>query len=166
MAILLAYSTSGITFGKKFITTSKWRLFWKFLNIQYSFVLIADIWRRSQIMQKTTFIVMTSSMTSQGTLYRIWRPYWMAVKLEVGIWLQKNKPHSKLCQLQLFLRWWRHDYVMLGLWKFSNFCSRHTVGVAGDAIMYHILVITRDSEGDNIFVLCVCLCVCVFVRMI
>ena len=106
------------------------------------------------------------TMTSHGTLYRIWRPYWMAVKLEVGIWLQKNKPQSKLCQLQLFLRWWRHDYVMLGLWKFSDFCSRHTVGVAGDAIMYHILVITRDSEGDNIFVLCVCLCVCVFVRMI
>ena len=114
-----------------------------------------------KLCQKTTFIVMTSSMTSQGALYRIWRPYWMAVKLEVGIWLQENKPHSKLCQLQLFLRWWRHDNVMLGLWKFSDFCSRHTVGVAADAIMYHILVITRDSEGDNIFVLCVCLCVCV-----
>ena len=25
-------------------------------------------------------------------------------------------------------------------WKLSNFCSRHTVGVAGDDIMFHILV--------------------------
>ena len=32
------------------------------------------------------------------------------------------------------------DNVTLGLWKFSDFCSRHTVGVAGDDIMFHILV--------------------------
>ena len=28
----------------------------------------------------------------------------------------------------------------LWLWKFSDFCSGHTVGVAGDDIMFHILV--------------------------
>ena len=33
------------------------------------------------------------------------------------------------------------DNVTLRLWKFSDFCSRHTVGVAGDDIMFHILVI-------------------------
>ena len=33
------------------------------------------------------------------------------------------------------------DNVPLRLWKLSDFCSRHTVGVAGDDIMYHILVI-------------------------
>ena len=39
-----------------------------------------------------------------------------------------------------------HSYVAtafgftLQLWKFSDFCSRHTVGVAGDDIMFHILV--------------------------
>ena len=32
------------------------------------------------------------------------------------------------------------DNVTLRLWKFSDFCSTHTVGVAGDAIMFHILV--------------------------
>ena len=38
------------------------------------------------------------------------------------------------------------DNVTLRLWKFSDFCSRHTVGVAGDDIMFHILVC---SETDN-----------------
>ena len=32
------------------------------------------------------------------------------------------------------------DNVTLRLWKFSEFGSRHIVGVAGDDIMYHILV--------------------------
>ena len=32
------------------------------------------------------------------------------------------------------------DDVTLWLWKFSDFSSRHTVGVVGDVIMYHILV--------------------------
>ena len=32
------------------------------------------------------------------------------------------------------------DNVTLRLWKFSDFCSRLTVGVAGDDIMFHILV--------------------------
>ena len=31
--------------------------------------------------------------------------------------------------------------VRLRLWIFSDFCSRHIVGVAGDDIMFHILVI-------------------------
>ena len=33
------------------------------------------------------------------------------------------------------------DDVTLRLWKFSDFCSRHIVSVAGDDIMFHILVI-------------------------
>ena len=32
------------------------------------------------------------------------------------------------------------DNVTLRLWKFSDFCLRHTVGVAADDIMLHILV--------------------------
>ena len=32
------------------------------------------------------------------------------------------------------------DNVTLRLWKFSDFCSMHTVGVAGDDIMCHNLV--------------------------
>ena len=33
------------------------------------------------------------------------------------------------------------DNVTLRLWKFSGFCSRHTVGIAGDDTMYHILIV-------------------------
>ena len=33
------------------------------------------------------------------------------------------------------------DNVTWGLWKFSDFCSRHTVGVTDDDIMFHTLVI-------------------------
>ena len=38
----------------------------------------------------------------------------------------------------------------LRLWNFSDFCSRHTVGVAGDDIMLHILVysVQRITEGN------------------
>ena len=32
------------------------------------------------------------------------------------------------------------ENVTSRLWKFSYFCSRHTVGVAGDDIMFHMLV--------------------------
>ena len=31
--------------------------------------------------------------------------------------------------------------MTLRLWKFSDFCSRHTVGVTGDDIMFHFLVL-------------------------
>ena len=40
------------------------------------------------------------------------------------------------------------EYVTLRLWKFLDFCSRHTVGVAGDDIMFHILArIPINSSG-------------------
>ena len=32
------------------------------------------------------------------------------------------------------------DNVTLRLWKFSDVCSRYTAGIAGDDIMFHILV--------------------------
>ena len=69
MAIFLVYSTSGITSGKKkFVASSKWRPFWKLLNIKHSFNLTSDMKRPSQIMPIKFFMVMTSSMTSQGGL--------------------------------------------------------------------------------------------------
>ena len=69
MAIFLVYSTSGITSGKKDLSSSKWRPFWKFLNIKHSFILASDMKRSSKIMpKKVFFMVMTSSMTSQGGL--------------------------------------------------------------------------------------------------
>ena len=55
MAIFLVYSTSGITSGKKFVASSKWRPFWKFWNIKHSFNLTSDMKRSSQIMPKKVF---------------------------------------------------------------------------------------------------------------
>ena len=69
MAIFLVYSASGITSGKKKLLGSKWRPFWKILNIKHSFNLTSDMKRSSQIMpKKVFFIVMTSTMMSQGGL--------------------------------------------------------------------------------------------------
>ena len=53
---------------KKFVASSKWRPFWKFWNIKHSFNLTSHMIRSSQIMPKKFFMVMTSSMTSQGGL--------------------------------------------------------------------------------------------------
>ena len=68
MAIFLVYSTSGINSGKKSLSGSKWRPFWNFWNIKHSFNLTSNMIRSSQIMPKTVFMVITSSMTSQGGL--------------------------------------------------------------------------------------------------
>ena len=68
MAIFLVYSTSGMTSGKNGLSGSKWRPFWKFWNIKHSINLTSDMKRSSQIMPKKFFMVMTSSMTSQGGL--------------------------------------------------------------------------------------------------
>ena len=68
MAIFLAYSPSGITSGKKVLSGSKWRPFWKFWNIKHSFNWNSDMKRSSQIMPKIFFMVMMSPMTSQGGL--------------------------------------------------------------------------------------------------
>ena len=68
-----------------------------------------------------------NSSVSKIAWCRIWRLYWMVAKLEV--------------YLKLSLDGDGIDNVTLRLWKFSDFCSRHTVGVAGDDIMFHILVL-------------------------
>ena len=67
MAIFLVYSTSGITSGKKNCRELKMAAIFKFLNIKHSFNLTSDMKRSSQIMpKKSIFMMMTSSMTSQG----------------------------------------------------------------------------------------------------
>ena len=55
MAIFLVYYPSGITSGKKFVASSKWRPFWKFWNIKHSFNLTSDMKISSQIMPKKVF---------------------------------------------------------------------------------------------------------------
>ena len=50
---------------------------------------------------------------------------------------------SKIANYLKYNYFWDGDVienVTSRLWKFSYFCSRHTVGVAGDDIMFHILV--------------------------
>ena len=54
--------------------------------------------------------------------------------------LGTNKQHCKYLKYNYFLDCDGIDNVTLRLWKFSDFCSRHTVGVAGDDIMFHILI--------------------------
>ena len=68
MTIVLVYSPSGITSGKKFVASSKWRPFWKFWNMKHSFNLTSDMKKSSQTMSKKSIFMMTSSMTSQGGL--------------------------------------------------------------------------------------------------
>ena len=64
MAIFLVYSTSGTTSGKKLVASSNRRPFWNFWNIKHSF--------NEKIVpnyaKKSIFMMMTSSMTSQGGL--------------------------------------------------------------------------------------------------
>ena len=53
------------------------------------------------------------------------------------------KHHSNIANYPKYNYFWDCDgidNVTLRLWKFSDFCSRHIVGVAGDDIMFHILV--------------------------
>ena len=60
---------------------------------------------------------------------------------------------SKIANYLKYNYFWDGDgieNVSSRLWKFSYFCSRHTVGVAGDDIMFHILVIYKDSNNWQI----------------
>ena len=57
MAIFLVYLTSGLTSGKKSLSGSKWRPFWKFGNIKHSFNLTSNMKRSSQIMPKKSFFL-------------------------------------------------------------------------------------------------------------
>ena len=64
------YLSGMFNFRWKVCRELKWRPFWKFWNIKHSFNLTSDMKRSSQIMPPKVgfFVVMTSSMTSQGGL--------------------------------------------------------------------------------------------------
>ena len=68
MAIFLVYSTSGITSGKKVCRELKMAAIWKFWNVKHSFNLTSDMKDRPKLYQKSIFMMMTSSMASQGGL--------------------------------------------------------------------------------------------------
>ena len=61
---------------------------------------------------------------------------------------------SKIANYLKYNYFWDGDgfeNITSRLWKFSYFCSRHTVGVAGDDIMVHILV-TYIIACDQIYI--------------
>ena len=55
MAIIVAYSNSGITSGKKLFATSKWRPFWKCPNIKHSFNLTPAMKNHPKLCKKKYF---------------------------------------------------------------------------------------------------------------
>ena len=80
-------------------------------------------------------------------LRRIWRPCWMAVKLEVKFWLQIDIQQVNYVKCDYFCDYYGIDNVTVRIWKFSDFSSGQTVGTAGDGILYHILVLENAVEN-------------------
>ena len=112
MAIFLACSTSGITSGKKFVASSKWRPFLKFWNIKHSFKLTSYMKRSSQIMSKKVFLMMmTSSMTSQGGLQ--FGPLYSFIN-EITTFFMITTKRAKISSLNFLcisiIRLWLHLY--------------------------------------------------------
>ena len=185
MAIFLVYSPSGITSIKKVVGPKRAAIL-KILKYQTQLQFDPRYEKIVPNYAKNFFMVMTSSMTSQGglkvSLYihvqerlapganckgNVSSINANTVFVFLGYTCQKtismnytfrdcrskvnitgllgdlgtNKQHCKLSQIQLFFYCDAIDNLTLRLWKFSDFCSRHLVGVVGDDIMFHILVI-------------------------
>ena len=69
MAIFLVYSTSGITFGKKSLSRAQNGGHFENFEILNTASIWPQIWKdRSKLCQKSIFMMMTSSITSQGGL--------------------------------------------------------------------------------------------------
>ena len=86
MAIFLVYSTSGVTSGKKVCRELKMSAILKFWNMKHSFNLTSDMKISSQIMpKKSIFMMMTSSMTSQGGL-KVGRLYSFIYEITTFSW--------------------------------------------------------------------------------
>ena len=85
----------------------------------------------------TLFEIASQWSTSQA--------YWMTLALISNI--------ANYLKYNYFLDCDGIDNVTLRLWKFCDFCSRHIVGVAGDDIMFHILVRNdiRNKYVDVLF---------------
>ena len=92
MAIFLVYSTSGIKSGKKGLSSSKWRPFWKFWNVKHSFNLASDMKRSSQIMPKKVFLWW-------------WRHRW------------RHRVASKLLSIFMFRRGWLREHIARSMFR-------------------------------------------------
>ena len=71
----------------------------------------------------------------------IWRPYWMVVQLKRKFSCGISSNIANYLKYNYFCYSDGINNVMLWLWTFSDFCSRHILGVAGDDIRIHILVV-------------------------
>ena len=111
MAIVLVYSNSGITSGKKFVASSKWRPFWKFWKIKFSFKLTSHMKILSHIMPKSIFMMMTSSMTSHGGLKVV--PLYSFIN-EITTFFMITKNRAKISSLNYLcigiMRLWLQSY--------------------------------------------------------
>ena len=123
MAIVLVYSTSGITPGKKSLSGSKWRPFWKFWNIKHSFNLTSDMKRSSQIMPKKflkmsemlmaiVLVYSTSGITSgkKSLSGSKWRPFWKFWNIKHSFNLTSDMKRSSQIVPKMFLWWWRRRW--------------------------------------------------------
>ena len=129
MPIFLVYSTSGITSGKKFVASPKWRPFWKFWNIKHSFNLTSDVKRSPQIMpKKVFFVMMTSSMTSQGGL-KVGPLYSFINEITAFFMITQNR--AKISPLNFLcisiVRLWLHLYKCIFMTS-SMTSTGHKVG--------------------------------------
>ena len=98
--------------GKKFFASSKWRPFLKFRNIKHSYNLTQNMKRSSQIMpKKVFFMMMTSSMTSQGAVE--FGPIYSFIN-EIATFFMRTKNRAKISSLNFLctsiMRLWLHLY--------------------------------------------------------
>ena len=112
MAIFLACSTSGIISGEKVCCELKMAAILKIFNIKHSFNLTSDMKRSSQIMcQKLFFMIMTSSMTSQGGLQ--FGPLYSFIN-EITTFFMISEKRAKISSLNFLciniMRLWLHLY--------------------------------------------------------
>ena len=105
MAIFLVYSTSGITSGEKCLSSSKWRLFWKFWNIKHSFNLTSDMKRSSQIMPKKCYgddvIDDVTGLPQSFFLYSCLGEFGSGSKLQGQCLVNKCQYHNCLSELYM-----------------------------------------------------------------
>ena len=169
MVIFLVYSTSGINSGKKSLSRAQNGGHFENFEKLNSASIWPHIWKdRPKLCQKKFFLwwwhhraaskFLSIYMFRRGfkrsqwiTLFQIAsqmstsQDYWVTFTLISNI--------ANYLKYNYFWDCDGIDNVMLRLWKFSYFCSQHTVGVAGDDIMFHILVgitftLCKTSQND------------------
>ena len=161
VVIFLVYATSGITFGKKVCCELKMAAILKILGwwhhrwrhrVASSFSLYSclgevdpgsklqgqSLVNKCQYHNCLSRLYMPNKRSQWITLFEIAsqrstsQAYWVTLALISNI--------ANYLKYNYFWDCDGIDNVTLRLWKFSYFCSRHTVGVAGDDIMFHVLV--------------------------